>query len=248
METQDIFNASPYISAADKYLATRDIYLETGSDFSIFENVSKQQQKTTNLGPKFNPRIAELNDDTAFWIIGRNGKGEVVHTQAVCIIDLNGQTLATYLGKHFSEFFPYKLDKRRSCYQSGPNSQAIKGSVCYHGEFWLKGGKNGSRGKDLTAPLTRFAMAVSLLKWSPDFIFSFMREVVICKGLAARAGFYHSEPNSLVWSVPGDEKQSEAWTAWANREDIRHLLKVTLTDMLDNSEKIDTKPLIEKAA
>ena len=248
METQDIFNASPYISAANQFLTNQGIVLEIGSDFTVFENISKQQQKATRLGPKFNPRISKLTDDTAFWIIGRDKKGEVVHTQAVCTIELKRQSLASYLSEHFSEFFPYKLDRRRSYYQPGPETPTIEGVVCYHGEFWLKDGKYGYRGKDLTAPLTRLAMAVSLLKWSPDCIFSFMREVVICKGLAARAGFFHIEPNSLIWSVPGDKKRLEAWTAWASREDIRHLLKVTSIDMFDNPDSVGSKHVIEKAA
>jgi len=80
-------------------------------------------------------------------------------------------------------------------------------------------------------------MMVSLMKWSPDYLFAFMTSSTICKGLAARTGFMHTEQVNRFWFLPGMKESVEAWTAWVSREDLLHHLKINpqrLTSQLNS--------------
>ena len=153
-------------------------------------------------------------------------------------IDLEGGTLATYLSERFCEFTPaaLQIDQDASRYQPAPGSRSIRGQVCYHGELWLKGGPSGFRGAGMTALLARLAMVMGLVKFAPDYIFGFMFPIAACKGLAAREGYMHTEPNSLLWSVPGETKLVEEWAVWMAQDDIRHLLTIQPQDLFEQLE------------
>ncbi len=228
MITKETFLGCGFISTIVELVAARGVTLEVGSDFSALEQILKTQPQRNALAPKFDPQISELSEATAFWVLGRDSYGEVVHTQAVQTIDLQGSTLAAYLEKRFCEFVPanYRIDTAQSRYCSAPGSRTIAGSVCYHGELWLKGGPGGYRGAGMTAVLARLAMVLSLMRWSPDYVFGFMFPLAACRGLAAREGYMHTEPGSIYWAVPGQTDALEEWAVWMSREDICHILQI----------------------
>lgn len=238
MSINDVFAGSLFVSAIVDLIATRGITLEFGSDFSEFQEALKDQPERHSLSPRFDPRSNDLDEETAFWITGRDAQGEIVHTQAVRTVDLGGLTLGSYLAAKFRDFTPadYAIDKSQSRYRGAPGSRAIAGKVCYHGELWLKGGPGGYRGAGMTAVLARLAIVTSLLKWAPDYIFGFMFPLAACKGLAAREGYMHTEPGTLYWALPGQEELMEIWTVWMGREDIRHLLHIPPAALFEQLE------------
>lgn len=238
MSINDVFAGSLFVSTIVNLAASRGIKLEFGSDFSAFRDALKDQPERHSLSPRFDPQCNDLNEKTAFWITGRDALGEIVHTQAVRTIELGGLTLGSYLAARFRDFTPadYAIDKSRSRYHGAPGSRAIAGEVCYHGELWLKGGPGGYRGAGMTAVLARLAIAMSLLKWAPDYIFGFMFPIAACKGLAAREGYMHTEPGTLYWALPGQEEPMEIWTVWMGREDIRHILDIPPGALFDQLE------------
>ena len=238
MSIQDIFKASQFIFDITKIVQERGIKLEVGSDFEAFQAAIGTQPERNDLAPKFNPKGNIFGENDAFWIKGTDTSGEVVHTQAMRRIDLEGGTLATYLSERFCEFTPaaFQIDEDASRYQPAPGSRSIRGQVCYHGELWLKGGPSGFRGAGMTALLARLAMVMGLVKFAPDYIFGFMFPIAACKGLAAREGYMHTEPNSLLWSVPGETKLVEEWAVWMAQDDIRHLLTIQPQDLFEQLE------------
>jgi hypothetical protein len=199
---------------------------------------------------RFDPQHNDLNEATAFWIMGRDVQGEIVHTQAMRTIDLEGLTLALYLGAQFRNFTPagYGIDKSQSHYLGAPGSRTIAGEVCYHGELWLKGGSDGYRGAGMTAVLARLALVMCLLKWAPDFVFGFMFPLAACKGLAAREGYMHTEPGSLYWAVSGQSAKMEIWTVWMSREDVRHILHIPPAALFEQLERGQDSHRSERAA
>ncbi|HHS93794.1 MAG TPA: hypothetical protein ENK63_00410 [Rhodobacterales bacterium] len=212
-------------------LAETGIILETGTDFRFFKRVIASLPNKNQLGPRFDPDNKTFDPNGAFWIIGRDPDGRVVHTQALCLENLRGMSLARYLEDEFTTFFPYTPDPKRTKYFAGPSSHVIRGTTCYHGELWLLGGNNRFRGMGLAAPLVRLAILTAMEIWDPDYIFGFVRVEVITKGLAARAGFLHMEPDSLIWSKQGEQQVNKAWMTWLGREDLIHLLNMTAMDM-----------------
>ncbi|MDX1402243.1 MAG: hypothetical protein R3245_10000, partial [Kiloniellales bacterium] len=108
----------------------------------------------------------------------------------------------------------------------------ITGRVCYHGELWLKGGPKGYRGKGFSSVLPRLAIALSLMEWSPDFIFGFMYPHSVHNGLPGREGYMHCEPG--VWQTSDARTLSEEWLVWMAREDIERLMLFNPEDLFQN--------------
>ncbi len=248
MTITDIHVVSEFISSVLKILGENGIIIRTGSDFHEFEERLKRQPLRHSIGPKFTPQNNELCEKSGFWIIGEDRRGEIVHTQAVRTLDLEGHSLAYYMKKQYQEFIPYPIDEQKSGYCSAPGSTGISGLVCFHGELWLKGGPNGYRGTSITALLARLAMAMSLARWSPDHIFGFMYPDAAYKGLAAREGYQHMEPRSMFFSLPGREKVHNLWIVWMNREDIRYITSICPYEIYEEFEAIAKGKLQPKAA
>ncbi len=217
-----------FIASTTALVSDHGITMETGSDFLAYKRALEKQPERGGLIPAFDPAYVTFDDQNAFWIIGRDRKDEIVHTQAMCMVDMGGDSLAAFIENHCEEFTPsnWVFDSGKSRYWAAPGSHMVTGNVCCHGEFWIKGGPDGFRNKGIAILLARIAMALSLMKWSPDFVFALMQSLTICKGLAARAGFMHTAQTNLFWSVPGYSESLEVWAAWVSREDIRHLLKI----------------------
>ncbi len=250
MNAEEIIKCTDFVTSATDFISNHGVELETGSDFVVLEKALKEHSARGPLTPKFDPQNNDLDENTAFWILGRDNSGEIVHTQAVRLLDLEGGSLASYLALRFDDFTPdgWSVDTKKSRFRPAPGSKSIEGTVCYHGEFWLNGGKRGVRGTGLTVLAARLAMVISLMKWSPDYIFAFMHSLTICKGLAAKAGFMHTEQNNLFWSVIGKEERLEAWTAWVSREDIRHLLGIPPIELVQQLNSVQTARHNKKAA
>ncbi len=228
MNLYNDFLYSPVITSIIDYVGAQGISLEIGSDFSLYEAHVKSQPRRHAVGPFFSADNDYLCEATAFWIVGRDNKGELVHTQAVRTLDLEGKNFTHFMDKHLVDFFPYEIDEEKTGYYPSPESEKICGTVCYHGELWLSTGNVQSSFTGLVALLSRLAMAVSVTRFHADYFFAYIMSRNANRGLAARCGFMHTDPNSVVWSVPGGVQDAEAWSAWVSRKEIFHLNIMTL--------------------
>lgn len=229
MVSHDNIKAANFISSTSRLIEEIGVTIETGSDFAEYRNFVMEQPLRGQIIPSFDSAKTNIEENEGFWIIGRDVDGEIVHTQAVKIVDLGAETLASYIDSHRAEFTPseWVYDSKNSKYEAAPDTCSIVGTVCCHGEFWIKGGPKGFRNTGLTVLGARLGMAVSLMKWSPDYLFALMQSLTICKGLAARAGFMHTAQTNLYWRVPGYTENLEVWSAWVSREDIKHLISIS---------------------
>lgn len=250
MDVTNIVKIANYISSTTLAVERGGITLETGSNFDIFKDAVKKQPERGPMTPIFDPENNNFNEGNAFWIIGKDIKQEVVHTQAVRILDLNGNPFSEYAGAEFDKFSPegWVLDSDQSHYHAAPGTCSVTDVTCYHGEFWLKGGRNGHRGAGKAVLVARIGMMISLMKWCPDFIVAMMISDTICKGLAARTGFMHIEQTNMFWAVPGYEDLREAWVAWVGRGDLYHLLNISPVLLSEQLEKLETKTVSKRAA
>lgn len=234
MTIQDTFDGARFVSATTTIARQRGIGLQVGADFAHYAALIARHREEQPLGPPFDCTRHDIKQANGFWVIGRTPDGEIVHTQAMRLIDLGGLSLADYLQSQFRDFPPsgVDLDLARSRYRSGPGARRISGLVCYHGDVWLKGGDAGYRGTGLSSVLARFALATCLLRWSPDHVFAFMPRAIAFKGLAEREGYMHTEPGCLHWRHADREETLEGYMVWMYREDISHVLTIPLGPLL----------------
>jgi len=224
MANQDELVANELLSSLTEFFAMKGINLEIGSDFSVYKNLLLEQPKRHYIGPKFTTSKNQLDEENAFWLIGRDPEGDIIHSQAVRTIELDGKCLADHMSEKVGEYSSFGHPEFNLQYSAGPYASDITGTVCYTGELWLKMNKSNLGSSGLVALLSRMAMALSVEKWSPDVYFAFMDSKNVLRGLAARCGFMHMEPASIKWSVPETKSNHEAWTTWVTNTDIQYLL------------------------
>ena len=140
MTIDDVFNGAQMLCESIATLRDNQLFLTTGDDFADYAAIVARHRPDQPLGPPFDPAQKLLPHSKAIWVVGRNGAGQVVHTQAMRLLDLGEQTLAQYLQARFHDFPPAGLDINHdgSWFRPGPAAHRIRGRVCYHGEMWAE--------------------------------------------------------------------------------------------------------------
>lgn len=227
MTIQDFFLRTPQMAETIGELQRCGMVIEIGFDFARFRDILLEH-KHQEISPPFDPRITNLTEDNAFWIVGRTPDGAIAHTQAVRLYDMTKLALGEFMEENFRDFPPVgvDLDLERSRYRAGPGARRIRGRVAYHGEMWLDEQAGQFRGKGMAGMLTRLGFMVALDRMSPDYVFAFMAAPVACKGLPQRAGFMHTEPGSLTWQLANSNRSFEGFLAYNSLEDIRYLMRL----------------------
>jgi hypothetical protein len=228
MSAIQLFSTINYISSIKQVAASKGVYLEIGTDFKSFCEIPNTQPLKGNIAPLFDPEFSSVSSANAFWVKGVNNKGEIIHTQAARLIDLTGINLSDHLKHYLRDYRPYgdKINSELSTISLSPVSSKISGKLCYHGELWLKSGRN-NLGGSLTAALTRIVPAMCSLLWSPDYFFGIMEPHAACKGLLAREGYTHLEQGSIFWHRTTNQEPMEEWLAWMSQEDLEHMMLVS---------------------
>lgn len=210
------------------------ITLEVGYDFEAYRAYLHEARPDHYLGRPFDPNLHEMTSANAFWIIGRDADGEIVHTQALRLVETHGATLAEHMTHRFREFPPsiHGLDLERSRFRAGPSAKRMRGSMAYHGEFWIAQGASGLRGKGVSCVLGRYGFFQAIQHWDPDHIFAFMLKDVAFKGLAERTGWMHTQPCALRWFLKGNPEPMETFMAHMDRDDLHYVLELPLMELV----------------
>lgn len=234
MSIHSRFEGVQFVCQASDIAKENGISVRAGTCFKEYADIISAERKHQPIGRPFENNANNLGPMDGIWTIGRNEKNELVHTQAMRLIDLNGRSLSGYLADGYVEFPPpgLEIDYAKSRYNPGPSAHRINGTTCYHGDFWLSG---DYRGTGLANILARFALASCHLKWAPDYIVGFMLRQVAFKGLAEREGYMHNEPSALFWHRADIDQALEAFMVWMAREDISHLLTIPLDGLVNKT-------------
>ena len=228
------------LSAEERFTATcQDILhrfgvkLTLGHDFEEYRTLMAQGREGHILGAPFDPSVHNLNKSNAVWVVGHDENGALMHTQALRLLDLNGDSLGGYLRRRFREFPPsgLDLDMGRSRYKVGPGAKRMRGQIVYHGEVWMGGTPGQFRGTGISSLLGRFAFLTALQKWAPDYVFGFMPNQVAHKGFVTRQGYMHAEPFALRWYMKGQADPLEGYLAYMSREDMQFVLDMPESEL-----------------
>jgi len=215
-----------YVSEIDAIAIESGMTLELCKDFREFRDIRNALSDRPPVPPIFDPNYTDIGPANGFWIKGTNQEGEIVHLQATRRHDIRGISLADHL---YELRQLYKLpglnkDLERSSY-AAPATKIISGTVCYHGEIWLKGGPEGYRGKGLASLLPRMLLALALAEWTPDYVFGFVPTQIAHKGVLAQYGYMHVQPGGILWSGINEEALVNKWLAWLDREELIYLMQ-----------------------
>lgn len=234
MTMQFSADAAPFIATSRDILYAQGIKMTFGSDFDEYSEIVAEERPMQKLGAPFDPSKHRLDTSNAFWMIGRNEDGELIHTQAAKRVSLSERPLSSYLLRQFRDFPPplRGVNLQTSRFRATPGTHKIAGSAAYHGEFWVAPERGKYRGVGLAPVFGRSGMLEMMRKWDPDWIYGFILNVVAYKGFGARIGYLHLEPSVLKWMVDGRDAPIDTFLAYNSREDLEYLLDIPLNEVV----------------
>lgn len=230
MSIHNTFEGTQFISQAIEIAKENKMQLQIGTCFAEYADLISTHLPEQPIGQPFDHKQNAFRPDSGFWVAGWSDSGELVHKQAVRIVDISHLTFSQYMVKRYADFLPhgFNLDPKKSYYNPGPAARKITGTICYHGDLWLS---SQYRGSGLVNILARFALVNALQRWAPDFIVGFMTRSLAFRGLGEREGYMHSEPGCMYLRQLGDDALMEGFMVWMALEDIRHILTIPLLDL-----------------
>ncbi len=198
-------------------LTASGITLATADNFAEFEAACGQIAGKEDISGPFDGAYFDIMPRDGLWIIGRQD-GQVMHIQALRRDSLEGITLATYWTKQLARIHDGIPGERHA-----PGAFDITGSVVYHGDLWLD---PAARGKGVAPLCCKLAHGLAMIKWAPDYIYSFMSDKLIRSGFHVRKGFAKSHPGAIDWIKPPADIDPADWLIWNSMEDLLHQVRL----------------------
>ena len=219
------------------HLKSSGITIVTGSDFEKYRDILAVARPDHTLGVPFDPKRQPLNPANSYWMAGYDADGCIVHTQALKRVKLGVDSLGDYMSRNLREFEPPMggIDYSRTIYRPGPGARRMRGSVTYHGEFWVGGEPGQFRGTGLSSLLARHAFLTAMIRWNPDYFFGLMSKSLVYKGFAARFGYMHSDPDAIRFSQIGSDDIFEVVMGYMTNEDLRFFLDMEVPDAFEKA-------------
>ncbi len=142
MPASDLFATVVNVGGLIRQLKDTGISIEISDDFAVFRRLRSEQKDRSGLYPMFDAASSFVDASNAFWVCGFNTEDELVHTQAVRLLDLQNQTLAQHLRIHRHKYITpgSTPDPDNTHFSHLQVLERISGRVGYHGEFWVKPG------------------------------------------------------------------------------------------------------------
>jgi len=228
MSPSRLFELIKSLSSTLLELKEAGIQVEIGDDFAKYRAYRSQQPDRSPIYPMFDVASSYIDHTNGFWICGFNPSGELVHTQAVHLLDLSGISLATHLNTHRHKYItPDTTPDPDLTFYSGPEAlHTISGKVCYQGDFWLRArGLGGPRSQGATNLLSRVLLEIMVEAWNPTFVFALVPKQLAAKGAHLRYGYCHCEPGR--WLGPDQQVTEEDYLIWMGANDLANLVART---------------------
>jgi hypothetical protein len=237
MSARNIFDMIMNVSDIISELQDAGMRVEVGDDFSRYRNYRDSCADRGGLFPIFNTTTSFIDETNGFWICGFNDADELVHTQAVRLLDLSGISLGKHLDMHRHKYIvPDTTPDPDMTFFHGPEAlKLVTGSVGYCGDFWLPSrGLGGPRSQGATSLLARLLFEVLQQAWQPDFVFAFVPKQLAAKGAHLRYGYSHCEPGK--WIGPDKQVTDEEYLIWMNSGDIKNVIARDVQSLRSTSQ------------
>jgi hypothetical protein len=226
MSAQNIFSAIMHVAGLVNELDAAGVRVEVGDDFSKYRRYRSGQSDRDAMYPMFDVASSYIDASNGFWVCGFGPDGELIHTQAVRLLNLSGVSLGEHLDTHRHKYItPDTTPDPDLTYYSGPNALAkITGSrVCYHGDFWLQSsGLGGMRSQGATSVFSRILFEIMQFCWKPEYVFALVPLPLAAKGAHLRYGYSHCEPGK--WVGPDNQTTDVDYMVWMSAADIANAL------------------------
>ena len=203
--------------------------LKESSDFTLFEDTVRATEDRY-LMEDFSSRFFDLHGNMAFWIGAWDDKGDPVSVQAAKVEDLRDRSLGEYWQQQQRRMFVDPTPEAELGDDHADDAFYMKGRIVYHGNLWLR---RDARGKGLAEALTQLGFLISLLKWSPDYLYGLMAAKSAMKGFGIRVGYRRFVPRGTHWVVPPTRVRPDDWLVYSTRRDLAGLARTIVAEGLE---------------
>lgn len=176
-----------YLPAAVEAVRRHGIELSLATFEELVATNVGNRSSWTPLTPVFDPACNDLTSDNAFCVLGRNGQGEVVATQAVRVFDWRGSTFheeAESMRLFYADPGRMRADGE-GVTVTAPAARRVSGMVAYSGAGWYRPDFRHGR---LSGLLPRISRALTVARFPVDYTTAVMHENAVATGLIARSG------------------------------------------------------------
>lgn len=221
----DLKSDDRFEATSDGELARLGIKIRTGTNFREYKEIAERVRPGHVVGDAFPVGLNETGKTKGLWMVGE-ANNEIMYTQALRVLDMEGRNFAEYFRTDFEEFLPpgIEINPELTRYRPGPGAKRIRGKVVYSGETWIGGDPGACRGSGLSNLLGKRTMLAALRAFDADYVVGFMAKPVAYKGFCLRMGFMHAEPHALRMHVIGKQEPLEGVMVYMSAEDIDFVL------------------------
>jgi hypothetical protein len=231
-DDQATLDVSAAIALLQSRIEKAGLSLKESADFSLFEKTVRGTEDKY-LMEDFSPRFFDLHGATAFWVAAVNSHGNVVSVQAAKVEDLKDRNLAEHWQQQQRRIFVDPDPQVRFGTEHAHDAYFMRGRIVYHGNLWLR---RDIRGQGLAEPLTQLGFLLSLLKWTPDYLYGLMAAKSAEKGFGIRVGYRRFVPRGTHWEIAPGHIRPDDWLVYATRSDLHGLVKLILRTCAQDPE------------
>ncbi len=222
-ETLEITQA---VAVLQKQIRAAGLRLKESADFSLFEDTVRATEDRY-LMEDFSSRFFDLHGTHAFWIGAWDRKGEPVSVQAAKIEDLRDRSLGQHWQQQQRRMFVDPASDAELGTEHAHDAFFMRGRIVYHGNLWLR---KDARGQGLAEALTQLGFLISLLKWSPDYLYGLMAARNAMKGFGIRVGYRRFAPRGTHWVQAPGHIRPDDWLVYSTRNDLITLARTIASE------------------
>lgn len=222
----DTLRITQAVALLQEKIRSAGLRLKESTDFSLFEDTIRATEDRY-LMEDFSGKFFDLHGTSAFWIGAWDKSGEPVSVQAAKIEDLRDRSLGQYWQQQQRRIFVDPSQDAELGDEHAHDAFFIRGRIVYHGNLWLR---RQERGKGLAEALTQLGFLISLLKWSPDYLYGLMAARNAMKGFGIRVGYRRFAPRGTHWVKSPEHVRPDDWLVYSTRNDLITLARTVAAE------------------
>ncbi|MDN3719163.1 hypothetical protein QW131_07895 [Roseibium salinum] len=220
---QATLDVSAAIAVLQSRISKLGLTLKESADFDLFEKTiraTEDRYLMEDFSPRFFRPARKKNR-----VLGGgayNSHDNVVSVQAAKVEELQDRSLAEHWQQQQRRMFVDPNPQARIGTTHAHDAYFMRGRIVYHGNLWLR---KDVRGQGLAEPLTQLGFLLSLLKWSPDYLYGLMAAKSAEKGFGIRVGYRRFVPRGTHWEIAPGHIRHDDWLVYSTRADLFGLAK-----------------------
>lgn len=220
-------------AAVSARLRTNGRTVEQSTDFAEIHREIAAMEKG-RISPEMSWLHNDLTSANAFYVIVRNAEREIIAVCAARNYQLNDETLVSFLNRQYARLYGHGENAIDTSLMP-PLAHEIKGNVCYFGDFFVA--REGRVSKDFNnSDFVVLVYGLAMMQFDPDWVFAFLRQRSVLRGLSAVYLTSRCYPCALKWTV--EDHHLADWLIGSSRRDLHYLFDLIARGRLNSINSV----------